>query len=166
MALAYRHRQKLAVLYLDVDRFKFINDSLGHAIGDRLLQSVAQRLLACVRNSDTVSRQGGDEFAILLSEVRDAQDAVVSVDKILLALSAPHYIEQHDLHLTVSIGIVIYPDDGMDAGTLMTNADFAMYHAKESGRSNYQFFKPDMNVSAVSGDPRSASRSTIPRLLR
>ena len=164
MALAYRHRQKLAVLYLDVDRFKYINDSLGHAIGDRLLQSVAQRLLACVRNSDTVGRQGGDEFVILLSEVSDARDAVVSVDKILLALSAPHYVDQHDLHLTVSVGIVIYPDDGTDAGTLMTNADFAMYHAKESGRNGYQFFKPDMTVSAAGGDPRSASRSTIPRL--
>jgi hypothetical protein len=83
---------------------------------------------------DTVGRQGGDEFVILLSEVSDAQDAVVSVDKILLALSAPHYVDQHDLHLTVSVGIVIYSDDRMDAGTLMTNADFAMYYAKESGR--------------------------------
>ena len=164
IALAQRHRQKLALLYLDVDRFKHINDSLGHTVGDHLLQSVAQRLVASVRNSDTVSRQGGDEFVILLSEVSDARDAVVSVDKILLALSAPHYIDQHDLHLTASIGIVIYPDDGMEGKTLLTNADFAMYHAKESGRNNYQFFRPDMNVSAVGGDPRSASRSTIPRL--
>ena len=118
------------MLYLDVDRFKYINDSLGHTIGDHLLQSVAQRLLGCVRSSDTVSRQGGDEFVILLSEVRHPQDAVVSADKILVALSAPHHIEQHDLHLTASIGIVIYPDDGIDAKTLLTNADSAMYHAK------------------------------------
>ena len=149
MALAHRHRRKLAVLFLDVDRFKHINDSLGHAIGDRLLQSVAQRLLACVRSSDTVSRQGGDEFVILLSEVTHAQDAAVSAEKILLALSTPHRIDQHDLHLTASIGIVTYPDDGTDAETLMKNADSAMYHAKDSGRNNYQFFKPDMNVRAV-----------------
>ena len=148
-AVAYRHRQKLAVLYLDVDRFKHINDSLGHAIGDGLLQSVAQRLLTCVRNSDTVSRQGGDEFVVLLSGVTQPQDAIVGVDKILLTLNAPHHIEQHDLSVTVSIGIAIYPDDGTDAETLMKHADFAMLHAKDSGRNNYQFFKPDMNVRAL-----------------
>jgi diguanylate cyclase (GGDEF)-like protein/PAS domain S-box-containing protein len=149
IALAQRHQQKLALLYLDVDRFKHINDSLGHTVGDHLLQSVAQRLVASVRNSDTVSRQGGDEFVILLSEVRHAQDAAVAAEKVRVALTAPHYIDQHDLHLTASIGIVIYPDDGMEGKTLLTNADFAMYHAKESGRNNYQFFKPDMNVSAI-----------------
>jgi len=149
IALAQRHRQKLALLYLDVDRFKHINDSLGHTVGDHLLQSVAQRLVASVRNSDTVSRQGGDEFVILLSEVRHAQDAAVAAEKVRVALTAPHYIDQHDLHLTASIGIVIYPDDGMEGKTLLTNADFAMYHAKESGRNNYQFFRPDMNVSAI-----------------
>jgi diguanylate cyclase (GGDEF)-like protein/PAS domain S-box-containing protein len=149
MAVAHRHRQKLAVLFLDVDRFKHINDSLGHAIGDRLLQSVAQRLLACVRSSDTVSRQGGDEFVILLSELTHEQDAAVSADKILQALSIPHHIDEHDLHLTVSIGIVTYPDDGTEAETLMQNADFAMYDAKDNGRNNYQFFKSDMNVRAI-----------------
>jgi diguanylate cyclase (GGDEF)-like protein/PAS domain S-box-containing protein len=149
MALAHRHRQKLAVLFLDVDRFKHINDSLGHAIGDRLLQSVAQRLLACVRSTDTVSRQGGDEFVILLAEVTHPQDAAISADKILLALSTPHRIDQHDLHVTASIGIVTYPDDGTEVETLVKNADFAMYHAKDSGRNNYQFFKKDMNVRAV-----------------
>jgi diguanylate cyclase (GGDEF)-like protein/PAS domain S-box-containing protein len=149
MALAHRHRRKLAVLFLDGDRFKHINDSLGHVIGDRLLQSVAQRLINCVRRSDTVSRQGGDEFVILLSEVTHPQDAAVSAEKILLAMSAPHRIGQHDVHLTMSIGIVTYPDDGTDAETLVRNADFAMYHAKNSGRNNYQFFKPDMNVRAV-----------------
>ena len=149
MALAHRHQQQLAVLFLDVDRFKHINDSLGHDVGDRLLQSVAQRLLGCVRKSDTVSRQGGDEFVILLSEVTRAQDAAVSAEKILMALSTPHRIDRHDLHVTASIGIVIYPDDGTEAETLMKHADFAMYHAKDSGRSNYQFFTPDMNVRAI-----------------
>jgi diguanylate cyclase (GGDEF)-like protein len=149
MAVAHRHGKKLAVLYLDVDRFKHINDSLGHAIGDRLLQSVAQRLLACVRGSDTVSRQGGDEFVILLAELTHPQDAAVSADKILQALSTPHQIDEHNLHLTVSIGIVTYPDDGTEAETLMQNADFAMYDAKDNGRNNYQFFKSDMNVRAI-----------------
>jgi diguanylate cyclase (GGDEF)-like protein/PAS domain S-box-containing protein len=149
MSLAQRHRQKLAVLYLDVDRFKHINDSLGHGIGDCLLQSVAQRLLSCVRSSDTVSRHGGDEFVILLADAVHAQDAVVSVDKILRALAAPHLIEQHDLSITASIGIAVYPDDGTDADTLMKHADFAMLHAKDSGRNNFQFFKPEMNLRAL-----------------
>jgi diguanylate cyclase (GGDEF)-like protein/PAS domain S-box-containing protein len=149
MSLAQRHRQKLAVLYLDVDRFKHINDSLGHGIGDGVLRSVAQRLLTCVRSSDTVSRHGGDEFVILLADAAHAQDAIVSVDKILLALAAPHLIEQHDLSITASVGIAIYPDDGTDAETLMKHADFAMLHAKDSGRNNFQFFKPEMNVRAL-----------------
>jgi diguanylate cyclase (GGDEF)-like protein/PAS domain S-box-containing protein len=147
IALAHRRRQKLAVLFMDVDRFKDINDTLGHAIGDRLLQSVAQRLLGCVRSSDTVSRQGGDEFVIVLSEVTGARDAAVSAEKILFSLSGtPHCIDQHDIQVTVSIGVVLYPDDGMEVETLMKNADCAMYQAKESGRSSYRFFKPDMNV--------------------
>jgi diguanylate cyclase (GGDEF)-like protein/PAS domain S-box-containing protein len=149
MARAHRHQQKMAVLYLDVDRFKNINDSLGHAIGDRLLQSVAQRLAACVRSSDTVSRQGGDEFVVLLSEATRGQEAAISAAKILLTLSKPHRIDQHDLTITVSIGIATYPDDGTEAETLMKNADFALLHAKNYGRNNYQFFKPDMNVRAL-----------------
>jgi diguanylate cyclase (GGDEF)-like protein/PAS domain S-box-containing protein len=149
IALAQRYERQLALLFLDVDRFKHINDSLGHVIGDRLLQSVAQRLTACVRASDTVSRQGGDEFVILLSEVKHARDAAVCAEKILLALRTPHIIDQHELHLSVSIGIVTYPDDGSEGETLLQNADFAMYHAKDSGRDNYQFFKPDMNLRAV-----------------
>ena len=155
IALAHRRRQRLAVLFLDVDRFKHVNDSLGHDVGDRLLQSAAQRLLACVRTSDTVSRQGGDEFVILLSEVTHAKDAAITAQKILSALRPPHCIDQHNLHLTVSIGISIYPDDGTDAETLMKHADFAMYHAKDRGRDNCQFFKPDMNC------PRT--RTAVPR---
>jgi diguanylate cyclase (GGDEF)-like protein len=139
----------LAVLFLDLDRFKHINDSVGHVVGDRLLQSVSRRLFTCVRSSDTVSRQGGDEFVILLWEVRHAQDAAITADKVLLALRAPHHIDQHELHITGSIGIVTYPDDGVDSETLMKKADFAMYHAKETGRDNYQFFKSEMNVRAI-----------------
>jgi diguanylate cyclase (GGDEF)-like protein/PAS domain S-box-containing protein len=149
LSLAHRHQRQLAVLFLDVDRFKHINDSLGHMIGDRLLQSIAQRLLGCVRESDTVSRQGGDEFVILLSEVAHARDATICADKILDALRAPHRIDQHEVHVTASIGIVTYPDDGSDADALMKHADFAMYHAKENGRDNRQFFKRDMNIRAL-----------------
>jgi diguanylate cyclase (GGDEF)-like protein/PAS domain S-box-containing protein len=146
---AHRYRRKLAVLFLDLDRFKHINDSLGHVTADRVLQSVASRMHDCVRASDTVSRQGGDEFVILLSEVARAQDAAVSAEKILLAVRTLHRIDEHDLHLTASMGIVTYPDDGTEAETLLKNADFAMYHAKDSGRNNYQFFKPDMNLLAL-----------------
>jgi diguanylate cyclase (GGDEF)-like protein/PAS domain S-box-containing protein len=159
MALARRHGKKLSVLFLDLDRFKHINDSLGHAMGDRLLQSVAQRLVACVRSSDTVSRQGGDEFVILLAEVTHPQHAALTADKILQALRAPHRIEQHELHIAASIGIVTYPDDGTDADTLLKNADFAMYQAKDSGRDTYQFFEADMNV-------RSLERRSLENALR
>jgi diguanylate cyclase (GGDEF)-like protein/PAS domain S-box-containing protein len=148
MSLAHRHRRQLAVLFLDVDRFKHVNDSLGHVIGDRLLQSIAQRLLGCVRASDTVSRQGGDEFVILLSELTNGVDATICADKILETLRAPHRIDEHDVNVTASIGIVIYPDDGADFETLMKHADFAMYHAKDNGRNNRQFFKQDLNLRA------------------
>jgi diguanylate cyclase (GGDEF)-like protein/PAS domain S-box-containing protein len=149
ITMAHRHREKLAVLFLDLDRFKHINDTLGHDVGDRLLQSVAQRLRGCVRSSDTVSRQGGDEFVILLAEVAHAQDAALCAEKILLVLSAPYRIDQHNLCLTASIGIVTYPDDGTDTETLLKNADFAMYHAKNGGRNNYQFFESDMTLRAL-----------------
>jgi diguanylate cyclase (GGDEF)-like protein/PAS domain S-box-containing protein len=149
MAAARRQQHQLAVLFVDVDRFKHINDSLGHAMGDQLLQSVARRLVANVRGSDTVSRQGGDEFVILLSTVAHAQDAALSANKLLSALSKPHRVGDHDLQITVSMGIGVYPDDGTDADTLVKNADIAMLHAKENGRNNYQFFMPDMNEHAV-----------------
>jgi diguanylate cyclase (GGDEF)-like protein/PAS domain S-box-containing protein len=148
IASAQRHRTSLAVLFADVDHFKRINDSLGHAIGDQLLQSIARRLVACVRSTDTVSRYGGDEFVVLLSEVAHAEDAALSADKILVALHTPHRIEHHDLHVTVSVGVGVYPDDGTDAETLLKNADTALFNAKAQGRSHHQFFQPDMNVRA------------------
>jgi diguanylate cyclase (GGDEF)-like protein/PAS domain S-box-containing protein len=149
IAAARRQRQQLAVLFVDVDRFKHINDSLGHAMGDQLLLSVARRLIANVRDSDTVSRQGGDEFLILLSNITRAEDAALSANKILTELNKPHRVNEHDLQVTVSVGIGIYPDDGTDADTLVKNADIAMLSAKENGRNNYQFFKPDMNEHAM-----------------
>ena len=149
IASAQRHRKSLAVLFLDLDNFKHINDSVGHAIGDQLLRSIAVRLVACVRSSDTVSRQGGDEFVILLSEVTRAEDAALTADKILAAASRPHHIDHQDLQVTVSVGIGVYPDDGADAETLLNNADLALFHAKTHGRSNHQFFKPGMSVRAV-----------------
>jgi diguanylate cyclase (GGDEF)-like protein/PAS domain S-box-containing protein len=149
ISLARRQHRPIAVIFLDLDRFKNINDSLGHAIGDQLLQSVSKRLLAGVRGSDTVSRQGGDEFVILLSEITHAEDAATSSRKLLHLLSAPHVIEGQELHIGGSIGISIYPEDGADSETLIKNADTAMYHAKENGRNNFQFFKAEMNLKAV-----------------
>jgi len=149
IAVAKRHETKLAVLFLDLDRFKRINDSLGHAIGDRLLQSVAERLAGCLRNSDTISRYGGDEFVILLPECTRRDDAALSAEKIIATLTLPHNILSHDLHVTVSIGISVFPEDGEDADALIKNADAAMYHAKETGRNNHQFFQREMNVLAM-----------------
>ncbi len=146
---ARRNHKQLAVLFLDLDGFKHINDSLGHAVGDKLLESVAARISACVRESDTVSRQGGDEFVILLSEVKQAADAAICAAKIISELKREHSIGVHCLRVTVSIGLSSYPSDGEDGETLLKNADTAMYHAKEYGRDNYQFFRPDMGLQAV-----------------
>ena len=146
---ASRNDSRIAVLFLDLDGFKHINDSLSHATGDRLLQLVAKRLFAAVRTSDTVCRLGGDEFVILLSEVAHAGDAGVKAGKILSALSAPFEMEQITLRVTASIGVTTYPEDGQSAELLIRNADLAMYQAKEKGRSNYQFFEKGMNVRAV-----------------
>jgi diguanylate cyclase (GGDEF)-like protein/PAS domain S-box-containing protein len=149
IALAGRHSKKVAVLFLDLDGFKHINDSLGHPTGDKLLQSIAKRLVGCVRAADTVSRQGGDEFVVLLSEMEQQEDAAISALRILDAIAKAHSIDQHDLHLTASIGVSVHPEDGNDAETLIKNADTAMYQAKENGRQSYQFFKSAMNVRAV-----------------
>jgi len=149
IALARRHRKQRALLFLDLDGFKHINDSLGHPIGDKLLQSVARRLLECVRIADTVSRQGGDEFVVLLSEAEQWEDAAIVARRMLQSVAAPHSIDQHELHVTTSIGVSVFPDDGQDAETLIKNADTAMYQAKGNGRQSCQFFKPAMNVRAV-----------------
>jgi diguanylate cyclase (GGDEF)-like protein/PAS domain S-box-containing protein len=149
IVLASRHNKHVAVLFLDLDGFKHINDSLGHPVGDKLLQSIATRLVDCVRASDTVSRQGGDEFVVLLSEVELSEDAAITARRMLHAVSRPHSVDQHDLHVTTSIGVSVYPEDGLDAETLIKNADTAMYQAKESGRQSFQFFKPAMNARAV-----------------
>ncbi|MEJ0097749.1 MAG: EAL domain-containing protein [Bauldia sp.] len=149
IASAPRHGNRVAVLFLDLDGFKHINDSLGHPTGDKLLQSVARRLVDCVRGSDTVSRQGGDEFIVLLSEVQQLEDAAVTARRMLRAVAEAHSVDEHDLHVTASIGVSVYPDDGQNAEALIKNADTAMYQAKEKGRQGYQFFKPAMNVRAV-----------------
>ncbi len=121
------------MLFLDLDRFKCINDTLGHATGDKVLQSLAARMVACVRSSDTVSRQGGDEFVVLLSEVACAEDAAFGADKLLTALAMPHLIDGRDLHVTASVGIAVYPADGTDAVTLVRKADLALLGAKAAG---------------------------------
>jgi diguanylate cyclase (GGDEF)-like protein len=149
LALAHRHQRQLAVLFLDIDRFKYINDSLGHALGDDLLRAVGREVTMCVRSSDTVSRQGGDEFVVVLSELEHAEDAAMGAQKIIAALARPHKLAGHELHITVSIGISVYPDDGEDAETLLQSADTALYHAKDQGRDCYQFFRSDLNVRAV-----------------
>jgi diguanylate cyclase (GGDEF)-like protein/PAS domain S-box-containing protein len=149
ITLAQRHEHKIAVLFLDLDRFKHINDSLGHLIGDRLLKAVAVRLRLCVRQSDTVGRHGGDEFIAVLAEIGSVHSAHASVAKLLAALTRPYEISGHVLHIRVSIGVSIYPGDGEDAGSLISNADTAMYHAKENGRHNYQFFNREMVVRAI-----------------
>jgi diguanylate cyclase (GGDEF)-like protein/PAS domain S-box-containing protein len=136
-----------ALLYVDLDRFKHINDSLGHAIGDKLLQTVARRLLGCVRSTDTVSRQGGDEFVVLLPDIVHIKDAVTCAEKVLGALEAPYQIGEHELRLSASIGVAIFPDDAREAEALLRCADFAMYQAKYHGRNNYKLFNPASELS-------------------
>ena len=145
ISLAERQNKQLAVMFVDLDHFKKINDSLGHDVGDKLLQSVAMRLKACIRRSDTISRLGGDEFVVLLSQVEHAEDAAISARKTLRALMAPHVIDGKSLEISVSIGVSTYPSDGQDAESLLNRADNAMYEAKQGGRNNYQFFRHEMH---------------------
>jgi diguanylate cyclase (GGDEF)-like protein/PAS domain S-box-containing protein len=137
-----------ALLYLDLDRFKRVNDTLGHEAGDNLLREVGNRISRSVRRDDLVARLGGDEFTILLSEIQMTSDAAVIADRILSELRKPMQISGHSLVVTTSIGVTVFPDDGTDADQLMKNADLAMYKAKERGRNNFQFFREDMNASA------------------
>ena len=149
--LVHNQRRNLqaAVLFVDLDKFKIINDSLGHDIGDELLKEAAARLVADVRSEDTVARQGGDEFIILLATISNPQDAAIIGQKILDSLCRPFFIKGKELLISASIGIAIFPDDGSDIENLLKNSDIAMYHAKESGRSNYQFFSAEMNQQAA-----------------
>ena len=159
MAEARRNRRKLAVLFLDLDHFKNINDTLGHETGDNLLKEVAQRLKSSIRESDRAARLGGDEFNILLSDITYPEEAVIIVRKILENCNATYTISGHELNITFSIGISIYPDDGQHVEDLMRNADMAMYNAKERGRNTFRFYDPSLNV-------RTLDRALLERSLR
>lgn len=147
IAKADRVGTQVALLFLDIDKFKNINDSFGHAKGDKLLQSVANCLMDCVRNSDTVSRQGGDEFVVLLAENKESEDVILTAEKILEQISLLHTRNNLNTAVTTSIGVSIYPKDGNDAETLIKNADTAMYYAKKLGGNKYQFFKRNMKIN-------------------
>ena len=151
VAIAHAHREpsQLAVLFLDLDQFKVINDSLGHGLGDRLLQAVAERLQASVREGDTVARQGGDEFILLLPWIASAVDAAKVARKILEAVRQPFHLEGHDLYVTTSIGVSVYPEDGETVPALIKNSDSALYRAKERGRDGVQLYAPAMNAQAA-----------------
>ena len=149
LAHAERHRHKLAVLFLDLDRFKNVNDSLGHTLGDELIREASLRLHRCMRSEDTVARFGGDEFLVLLRIVGRVDDAGRVAEKILSAISQPYHLGQSEIITTASVGIAIYPADGTDAETLVRNADAAMYRAKESGRDASRFYAPAMNANAL-----------------
>ncbi len=146
---ANRNGTSFAVMFIDLDRFKNINDSLGHKAGDLLLQEVGKRLTSSMRTTDTVSRQGGDEFVILAPAIEDAESVAYLASKLIEILSRPYRIDNHDLTVTPSIGITLYPQDGGDVETLLKNADAAMYSAKNSGRNNFRFFTQDMNMRAL-----------------
>ncbi|MEP9411579.1 MAG: EAL domain-containing protein [Candidatus Brocadia sp.] len=150
LALAHAHRtgEMLAVMFLDLDRFKSINDTLGHTAGDLLLHEIANRLKNCIRQEDTVARFAGDEFTLLLLGINETEDVSNIASKILDAIRQPFMIREHEFYVTVSIGIATYPGDGADAETLMKNADTAMYHAKELGRNNYQFYTEAMHADS------------------
>ena len=148
MAKAHRNQSLLALMFIDLDRFKDINDTLGHHVGDGLLIEVANRLRNVIRESDLVARHGGDEFIILLSDVHHADEAALVANKIISHVTQPYEVEGYRLYTSPSIGISIYPEDGSDVGVLMQNADLAMYHAKSSGGNNFYFFDPDMNNKA------------------
>ena len=149
LAAARRQNHKVALLFVDLDRFKTINDSLGHSIGDLLLQNVAERLKTCTREQDTVARLGGDEFLILLAGVRDIPDVAIAAERFMDAMTVGFVIYGHSLHVGCSIGVSIFPEHGSDTETLIKHADAAMYSAKDRGRNNFQFFTPDMNQQAV-----------------
>jgi len=149
LAHAHRSQEKLAVMFFDVDRFNTINETLGHATGDQLLQGVAQRLTSCLRESDTVARMGGDEFMLLLPGITQGEDAGRIAQKILEALKPSFNFHGHELYITASLGIALFPEDGEDTQALLKNANTALHRAKEQGRNNYQFYTPAMNATAL-----------------
>lgn len=149
MSQAHRQNRILAIMFLDIDRFKTINDTLGHNIGDLLIHAIAQRLKSCVRKVDTVTRLGGDEFLILFTSLNRIHDAAILSQKIISMFSKPFVLDGHELHVTTSIGISIFPADGDDVTTLLKNADASMYYAKEQGGNNYQFYSATMNAKGL-----------------
>jgi diguanylate cyclase (GGDEF)-like protein/PAS domain S-box-containing protein len=144
LAQAQRHQHKLAVLLLDLDRFKDINDTLGHSVGDQFLRVTGKRLKGLLRKSDSLARMGGDEFLFLVTEIARPENATEVARKILDAFQEPFLVDDHELRTTASIGVTIFPDDGVDADTLLKNADIAMYRAKQKGRNNYQRYTSSM----------------------
>jgi diguanylate cyclase (GGDEF)-like protein len=162
-AQAKRDDRRIAVMFLDLDRFKVINDTLGHAIGDKLLVQVAQRLKACLRNSDTLARLGGDEFAVLLPQTREGTGAADVAMKITAAIAEPIQVDGYSLHVTTSIGISLFPEDGSRAETIVKNADTAMYRSKDRGGNQFTFFSADMNARA---ERRLELESKLHRALR
>jgi diguanylate cyclase (GGDEF)-like protein len=149
LAQARRSGRRVALMFIDIDRFKSINDSLGHAAGDRLLKEVAQRLVATVRSADTVARLGGDEFVVLLADIGEPGDAATVADKLLQSLQASMLLDGHAIHFTASIGVAVHPEDGGDLDALMRNADIAMYRAKAAGRNTTRFFTAEMNKAVI-----------------
>ncbi|MGZ5818416.1 MAG: bifunctional diguanylate cyclase/phosphodiesterase [Burkholderiaceae bacterium] len=146
IAVAKRNGTHLAILFIDLDRFKNINDSMGHTVGDKLLQHIARQLKKCVRGVDTICRQGGDEFIILLTEIGSVEQVAHIAQNVMKVIGLPYKVDQYEINITSSIGISMYPNDGKDIDTLIKNADVAMYHAKQSGRNDYQFFNDKMNA--------------------
>ena len=149
LARAHRNQQGLATMLLDLDHFKDVNDTLGHTVGDKLLQAVGDRLTSLLRKSDTVARMGGDEFLLLLPDIARVEDAANIAQKILEDIRRPFEFEAHELHITTSIGMALYPNDGEDVDALMRNADIALYRAKDQGRDNYQRYTPATNIKAL-----------------
>jgi diguanylate cyclase (GGDEF)-like protein len=147
LAIAKREQTRLALLFMDLDKFKTINDSLGHAVGDVLLQRAATRMQNCMRESDTIARIGGDEFVVLIPHIETEQDAFLVSEKIRISLEQPFEIEGYVLNISTSIGIAIYPEQGEDEIELAKHADLAMYYAKQSGRNNVLIYHPDMQVA-------------------
>jgi diguanylate cyclase (GGDEF)-like protein/PAS domain S-box-containing protein len=151
LARANREEKLVAIMYLDLDHFKTVNDGMGHHVGDALLKAVAKRITSCLRDVDTVSRLGGDEFAVILESIPHIDNATIVAEKIIDVMQEPYRVDGHDVHITISIGITIYPMDDKDLSSLLKDADQAMYRAKQAGRNNFQLFGADMaeNAAAV-----------------